>query len=55
MKADMLTKLETLKNQPIGQRLGLPKIRTEPRVLDAINTANDAIKKIKEEHNNPFN
>ena len=54
MKADILTRLETVKNQPIAQRLGLPKIRTGLHVLDAINTANEAIKKIKEEHNKPL-
>ena len=54
MKADIMTKLETVKNQPIAQRLSLPKIRTGLHVRDSINTANEAIKKIKEEHNKLF-
>ena len=54
MKADIMTKLETVKNQPIAQRLSLPKIRTGLHVRDLINTANEAIKKIKEEHNKLF-
>ena len=54
MKADILIKLETVKNQPIGQRLSLPKIRTDLHVRDAINIANEAIKKIKEENNKPL-
>lgn len=34
--------------------LSLPKIRTDLHELDAINTANEAIKKIKEKDNKPF-
>ena len=54
MKADIMTKSETVKNQPIAQRLSLPKIRTGLHVRNSSNTANEAIKKIKEEHNKLF-
>lgn len=43
-----------MKNQPIAQRLSFPKIRKDLHVRDAINTANEAIKEIKEKDNKPL-
>lgn len=54
MKSDILTKWETVKNQPIAQTLSLPKIRTDLHELDAINNVNEAIKEIKEKYNKAF-
>lgn len=43
-----------MKNQSIAQRLSFPKIRTDLHVRDAMNTANEAIKEIKEKDNKPL-
>jgi len=48
MKNDILRKWETVKYQEITERPLLPKIKKDHRARDTIDTANKAIKEIKE-------
>ncbi|KAL9971042.1 hypothetical protein ACROYT_G023525 [Oculina patagonica] len=48
MKNDIMRKWETVKYQEMTERPLLPKIKKDHRARDAIDTANKAIKEIKE-------
>ena len=49
-----VTRLQNTNSIDVNARLSLPEIRTGLHVRDSINTANETIKKIKEEHNKLF-
>ena len=54
IKNDILRKWETVKYQEMTERLLLPKIKKDRRACDAIDTANKAIKEIKEGIDGPL-